>query len=168
MNAFRAVASTALLLFVLACKAKGPVVSVTPMVVASPANDTGPRLPSYGGENEVTVYGNDPLTHTRSRIGNSQYLLRVYCESHGRYPSSLAEALPGSRAEWTVSYDFDGWGQPLIYRADDRSYELRSAGPDRQLNTVDDVIGTATVLQVPGQPLPTVPQPNPCAATMPH
>ena len=149
-------------LVALACTSRRPALGA-PQPAVSAASDTNRAPPLYVGETEETLYGSDPLSRTRVRMGESQYLLRHYCESHGRYPATLVEVLPTPRSDWIVIYDFDGWDRPLQYRGNDRDYELRSAGPDRHFNTVDDVIGTGSILQVPGQPFPTVRQPNPCA-----
>ncbi len=43
---------------------------------------------------------------------------------------------------WLVSpVVFDAWKTPLSYRCTDgKAYEIRSAGPDRSLNTADDIV----------------------------
>jgi hypothetical protein len=122
-----------------------------------------PNAAVFVGENERTLYGDDPVARTRARIGETQELLRRHCESHGRYPQTLAPALPTPRSEWTSVYDFDAWDRPLLYVGGPHEYRLQSAGADGRFDTADDVIGTATSLQVAAPTVTAVAQPNPCA-----
>ncbi|MBV9109901.1 MAG: type II secretion system protein GspG [Gemmatimonadetes bacterium] len=96
-------------------------------------------------------------------ISEAQHLLTRYCESHGRYPSSLADALPASRSDWATTYDFDAWGRALLYTSSGAEYELRSAGADGHGSTADDLVGTAERLLVPDALAPELQQHNPCA-----
>lgn len=127
------------------------------------AGDTIPPRLAPIGDDEMTLFGTDPLIRTRARMHDAQDLLRRYCEARGRYPDSLAEALPASRREWAAVYDFDAWDRPLRYIRSGVTYELRSAGSDGRFDTADDVIGTSTTLQIPRHDVVAVPQNNPCA-----
>lgn len=161
MGPARIVLLAVLLLVVLAC-ARGKESSIRRSNAYPMGRDTLPRDLDYGAETEETLYGKDRLTRTRARMAHAQNRLLLYCEAHGRYPDTLAQALPTRRSEWTIIYDFDGWDQPLVYTRSDGEYTLRSAGPDRQLYTQDDVIGTSSTRQVARRPVPSVPQSNPC------
>jgi hypothetical protein len=69
------------------------------------------------------------------------------CSALGRYPESLAELirfgqqLPPSAScvlRWPVAPD--PWGHPYVYRRVGGEMQVMSHGPDRQLNTSDDVV----------------------------
>ena len=78
-----------------------------------------------------------------------------YACSNGRGPANLPELLAAADGdEFTrLRRDqlIDGWGTHFAYARTDqgRSFELRSAGPDRVFDTADD-IRTASALPTPG------------------
>ena len=51
---------------------------------------------------------------------------------------------PAKRSRWDkpilTEIPTDAWGQQLQYTVDGNSFEIRSGGPDRQLETDDDLI----------------------------
>jgi hypothetical protein len=137
---------------------------------ASPGREeSAGRSVDFHGETELTLLGPDPVVRTRARIANTQALLFDYCRSHGTYPQTLALALPTPRSEWVFVYDFDAWDRPLLYAGTSDDYKLQSAGADGRFDTADDLIGTATVMQVASLQATTITQWNPCAkAASPH
>jgi hypothetical protein len=98
---------------------------------------------SQGGTNDrLTV--NDPDTVTLRRASILRQEFARYKSVHGRRPSQLEELLrlPATDAftapqkRWLT----DGWGQSFRLECTGKpsSCRLRSAGPDRKLNTLDD------------------------------
>jgi hypothetical protein len=69
----------------------------------------------------------------RFRAAKAVDALRFRIEAHkfeyGSYPTTLQ----------TISPETDLWGNPYIYRADDQSFLLQSAGPDGREDTADDI-----------------------------
>lgn len=73
--------------------------------------------------------------------------LKMYRLNCGSYPATL-QALherPADANNWVQTLESeiqnDPWGQPYQYKVNGQSVELRSAGPDMQMNTEDDVVG---------------------------
>lgn len=76
--------------------------------------------------------------------------LETFKVDHDRFPATLDELLPATnglgggalsgyiRPEGLV----DSWGQRLNYTAQTNGYELRSAGPDCDFRTADDIVKT--------------------------
>jgi hypothetical protein len=86
---------------------------------------------------------------TRLRLTNLQQALKRYHRDMGEYPDNVAglKALfvnPGS-SHWNGPYQADpqltdGWGLPIQYNSDRRSYQLFSSGADRRPGTSDDIV----------------------------
>jgi hypothetical protein len=71
--------------------------------------------------------------------------IALYKHQHGRLPKTFAEIPKGQRVPFApVDYwgrPTDTWGKPLDYTVnDDGTFELRSAGPDGQFGTADDIV----------------------------
>jgi general secretion pathway protein G len=78
-------------------------------------------------------------------------LLDTYRLAIGSYPNSLQDLsvqpsdLPDPSKWYAVSKEPispDPWGNPFEYKGAGNSYELRSAGPDGQMSTADDIVKT--------------------------
>jgi hypothetical protein len=64
--------------------------------------------------------------------------ISLYKQQHGSLPKTLAE-IP--RARESMFSPTDPWGKPLAYTPnEDGTFELRSAGPDGEFNTADDIV----------------------------
>jgi hypothetical protein len=72
-------------------------------------------------------------------IGDNADLVRALT---GKNPLRLTVIPPGHAALNADGQLLDRWGTPYhLHRVAERSFEIRSAGPDRQLFTADDVVG---------------------------
>ncbi|MFO0923928.1 MAG: type II secretion system protein GspG [Pirellulales bacterium] len=87
---------------------------------------------------------------TKQQISQAGTALKTYRLNSGSYPNTLNALwenpgdLPAGQT-WTQSLDkpmaADPWGSPFEYKLNGNSYEIRSAGPDKQMNTEDDITG---------------------------
>ncbi len=81
-------------------------------------------------------------TATRMSIKAVADAVRVYEIQVGRYPDSL-EALTAPINERPPLLQagalVDSWGTPFTYKRTGMQYEVRSAGPDLQVGTEDDL-----------------------------
>lgn len=90
---------------------------------------------------------NARLVATRASIQNIHSALETYRASQGSYPSEeqglsvLPTELRGQRvpAESRPREITDPWGTPFRYRLIAGKPEIRSAGPDGQFDTQDDI-----------------------------
>jgi general secretion pathway protein G len=77
-------------------------------------------------------------SRTRADIQGIRTMLLAYNGSNGSYPESLSALVPRLMEELPK----DAYGSPYVYRYPGRrnpaSYDLFSAGPDRQPDTADD------------------------------
>jgi hypothetical protein len=79
----------------------------------------------------------------KTRVYADMYVLRMavtydrYFDQNSNFPASLADL----NDEFAKSRDKDPWGTPYLYTVEGNEYfNLRSAGPDKQMNTGDDII----------------------------
>ena len=85
---------------------------------------------------------------TRASISAVSTAIDVYEVDTGRYPPSLQSLVSNDGApNWSGPYvkgglPADAWGTPLGYTPKDADYEVRSAGPDMQMGTADDLINS--------------------------
>lgn len=86
------------------------------------------------------------IAATRTSIQAIQTAIDVYETDNGVYPGSLQSLLTrGSENNWNGPYIRDGrmpkdaWGAEFQYSARENGYELKSAGPDGQMGTGDDL-----------------------------
>ncbi len=86
------------------------------------------------------------INFTKSEIGTASTALKTYRLNSGSYPAELKalwEKPSDATGSWTQSLEKamenDPWGTPYQYTLNGTSYEIRSAGPDKQLNTEDDI-----------------------------
>lgn len=86
----------------------------------------------------------------KTQIKTLKDSVKQYRVMVGSYPSSLDALytqptdLPDP-TKWTQLLDepvpMDPWGRPYEYKIDGSKFEIRSAGPDGQSNTEDDIVG---------------------------
>ncbi len=86
------------------------------------------------------------ISSTRSSINNIALATDLYEVDNGRYPESLQALITrGSEANWNGPYlreariPQDAWGLEFRYARRDNGVEIRSAGPDGQFGTDDDI-----------------------------
>jgi hypothetical protein len=73
-----------------------------------------------------------PMMETQEAIRQAREEITAQQLETGDYPST-------EEGEQIVSQHKDGWQNPLRYTLEDGEYEIRSAGPDGQFDTDDDV-----------------------------
>lgn len=86
------------------------------------------------------------IAASRQGIAALGVALDLYEVDNGTYPASLQSLITrGSEMNWNGPYIKDGrmpkdpWGNEFSYRASPDGYELRSAGPDGQPGSADDI-----------------------------
>jgi len=81
----------------------------------------------------------------RTSIGAIQTAIDTYDVDNGAYPPSLQALITkGSENNWNGPYLRNGlpkdqWGAEFQYTPKDNGYEIRSAGPDGQMGSADDI-----------------------------
>lgn len=83
---------------------------------------------------------------TRASIEGIKAALNVYEVETGRYPGSLDSLINNDGSpNWNGPYlqqktaPTDPWGTPFGYVLQEKTFEIRSAGPDKQLGSGDDI-----------------------------
>jgi hypothetical protein len=67
--------------------------------------------------------------------------ISLYKDQHGKLPAQFSDL--GEPSQTNMFIDFDPWGTALLYATtSDGKFELRSAGPDKIMNTADDIVQT--------------------------
>ena len=87
------------------------------------------------------------LEETRLGIAALQSAVEMYTEINERLPDNLNQLLEGEAAYSIVRpwQPRDAWGIPLLYTGmDGERFEIRSAGPDKLMNTGDDLTNDPT------------------------
>ncbi len=86
------------------------------------------------------------ISSARSSINNISTAIDLYEVDNGRYPESLQALITrGSEANWNGPYlreariPQDPWGNEFRYTRRDNGFEIRSAGPDGQFGSDDDI-----------------------------
>jgi len=86
------------------------------------------------------------IAATRTTISAVLTAVDMYEVDNGGYPASLQNLLTkGSENNWNGPYIRDGhmpkdaWGNDFQYTPKEGSVEIRSAGPDTQMGTADDI-----------------------------
>lgn len=88
----------------------------------------------------------DPNQYTRSQMRDVRAAIWDFQQQKSRLPETLQEICPDpadcplTRHGSELSPLRDGWGEMLRYRTDGSEYELRSVGPDRTSETLDDIV----------------------------
>jgi len=82
----------------------------------------------------------------RQSISGICVAIDLYEVDMGKFPASLDNLLTSDGSpNWKGPYikskslPIDPWGTPFAYSPSDRSYEVRSGGPDQQINSGDDL-----------------------------
>lgn len=66
--------------------------------------------------------------------------LSHYLNDHSSYPETIEELIPHYLRGQSLL--LDPWGTPIRYQKEKAGVTLRSAGPDREMDTEDDLIKT--------------------------
>lgn len=87
--------------------------------------------------------GEARIAATKQSIGQIQQAIEVYRMRVGRgLPKTLEDLTKGINDDEPLlkagSLN-DAWGQPFEYKLEGKKYSIRSAGPDGQMNTEDDI-----------------------------
>ncbi len=89
------------------------------------------------------VGGDARRTATQQSIIAISQACDVYRMKTGRgYPKNLEDLTKGINDEEPLLKEGalnDAWGQPFEYKLEGKRYTIRSAGPDGQMNTEDDI-----------------------------
>lgn len=90
------------------------------------------------------VGGKARVTATQETMRNICQALEVYKTNvgKGKYPKTLDELTVGINDERPMLEQGalnDAWGNLFDYKAEGKKFSLRSAGPDEQMNTEDDL-----------------------------
>jgi len=104
--------------------------------VGMPAETSSYRRPVSDTDLELWP---DPRDRTSVRLERLLGILEQFSAREGRIPRTLAEAIPAVRFDAMI-LDPDGWGTSFRYIPAAHDFDLRSAGPDRQFDTGDDVV----------------------------
>ena len=94
----------------------------------------------------VCVVPPGPSTHSAMVVSKRRIIRHV--AAHGELPTSVAET---SELEGYNEGLIDGWGEPIRFATSDGVVTLRSAGPDGQFVTSDDVVGQFAVWDTDGE-----------------
>jgi general secretion pathway protein G len=102
---------------------------------------------SYGGKTQGAM-----IKATRASIKAIETAIDMYEVDNGKYPSSLQNLVSSSgEPNWRGPYirgglPKDSWGMDFTYAAKgEGAFEVRSAGPDAQMSTGDDILNSASV-----------------------
>jgi general secretion pathway protein G len=82
------------------------------------------------------------ITATRASIQTIKMAIQTYEMRAGYYPKSMEDLQNpiGNDEEGLLPKNIaDAWGTPFQLKFDGNKYEIRSAGPDRQMGTADDI-----------------------------
>ncbi len=86
------------------------------------------------------------IAATRTSIKAIQTAIDIYEVDNGAYPATLQALLTkGSENNWNGPYIKDGrmpqdaWGTEFGYTLKTDTYEIKSAGPDKQMGSADDL-----------------------------
>ena len=91
---------------------------------------------------DTARHGTYPVRFTAAVCTEATINLAFYRSQHGRYPQTLRDSLfariaTEGRSPFTTV--LDAWDWPLRYTVHGENFQLRSLGPDRTLETPDDI-----------------------------
>ena len=91
--------------------------------------------------NFTGLAGESKVNATRASIQTISMAMQTYEFRTGSYPKSIEElTVPiGNTPAPLPKGMVDAWGTPFTVKALDQSYEIRSAGPDREMGNADDI-----------------------------
>ena len=97
--------------------------------------------------NTQGMSGEARINATRSSIAAIEQAVKVYELRNGKYPDSLDQLAQGGSDGQSALINQnqlnDSWGIKFGYRKTGNSFEIRSAGPDGQQNTADDILNAS-------------------------
>ena len=96
----------------------------------------------------------EKVRRTRLQLRELTTSLSSYLTANGSYveAQTLQGLLDGlTPAHLRVPQWFDQWGTPLLYRGGKQEFRLRSAGPDRQFDTSDDLVADSSAQAPPSR-----------------
>lgn len=112
------------------------------------STDVSPLLDNLS---DAERFGTDSVGWAQFRLRLVETNILRFHDLYGRFPDSLAEAVPiPPGMPINRSYRYDPWGELLRYVRTDSSFSVRSAGPDRSDSTSDDLSLTWTVREDSG------------------
>ena len=95
----------------------------------------------FGFVANTGVYADLRIKLVSQIISTDAGQISLYKSQHGKLPASLSEL--GTPSQTNMYFPTDSWGTNLSYKPNsDGTFELRSAGPDKILNTSDDIAQT--------------------------
>jgi hypothetical protein len=80
----------------------------------------------------------DPLSISRTTMQSLQRLITIFERRTGSLPRDLNQLASAGLRPYLGTEDY--WGRPIRYSSGGNGLELRSAGPDGQLATSDDIV----------------------------
>lgn len=96
----------------------------------------------------------EKVRRTRLQLRELTTALSSYSTANGSYveAQTIQGLLDGlTAAHLRVPQWYDQWGTPLFYRGGKQEYRLRSAGPDRQFDTSDDLVADVSAQAPPSR-----------------
>ena len=124
---------------VAACAVPGARSSRTPPneSTAPPQTADTPRTVMVIGDTEATLYGG-PGNATVQKLGFIHNHLFAIAQTQSTAPADIQQVL--TARDIPRSALVDSWGTEIRYDASGDQIELRSAGPDKEFRSVDDVV----------------------------
>ena len=96
----------------------------------------------------------EKVRRTRLQLRELTASLSSYLTANGSYveAQTIQGLLDGlTAAHLRVPQWFDQWGTPLLYQGGKQEFRLRSAGPDRQFGTSDDLVADSSAQAPPSR-----------------
>lgn len=96
----------------------------------------------------------EKVRRTRLQLRELTASLSSFLAANGSYveAQTIQGLLDGlTAAHLRVPQWFDQWGTPLLYRGGKQEFRLRSAGPDRQFETSDDLVADSSAQSPPSR-----------------
>ena len=96
----------------------------------------------------------EKVRRTRLQLRELTTSLSSYLTANGSYveAQTIQGLLDGlTAAHLRVTQWFDQWGTPFLYRGGKQEFRLRSAGPDRQFDTSDDLVADSSAQAPPSR-----------------
>lgn len=95
----------------------------------------------FGFVAKTGVYADLKVNLASQLINTDAGQIVLYKNQHGKLPTKLSDL--GTPSQTNMFFTTDPWDTELSYTPkNDGTFELRSAGPDKILNTADDVVQT--------------------------
>ena len=92
----------------------------------------------FGLVAKTGVYADLRVKLASQLINTDAGQISLYNNQYGKLPAELGDL--GTPSQTNMFFTTDPWGTEILYTPiSDGTYELRSAGPDKVLNTSDDI-----------------------------